>query len=268
VLCDAVWVDFPPRTFLPSFPLCLLAHCRCSSVPLLSFPAGRTAVSCMLYPSCVLYQICADSDGALLLCPLEPSRRPHPCRLPSPVHHGRGCAAGFRPRGLRTILLLWRARERGRGRSSGVRTCPKQTDPGSFRRVDARVRLLTQSTDEALAARFYVLEEQARPSVPSKPDEPLGATTLHATIGGSTMELLHRTSEEGMECYHKSRRICRLADWLPRMPPCPAMKSRGSIRVEVHVAGGTVLDCGNGSVAHEMVPDDPCTKCRDARQAA
>ena len=43
-----------------------------------------------------------------------------------------------------------------------------------------------------------------------------------------------------MECYHESRRICRLADWLPRMPPCPAMKSRGSIRVEVHVAGGTV----------------------------
>ena len=49
---------------------------------------------------------------------------------------------------------------------------------------------------------LYMLEEQARPSVPSNSDEPLGATTLHAAIGGSTMDLLHSRSDEGMEAYH------------------------------------------------------------------
>jgi len=42
-----------------------------------------------------------------------------------------------------------------------------------------------------------MLEEQARPSVPSKSNEPLGATTLHAAIGGSTMELLHEQIGRG-----------------------------------------------------------------------
>ena len=55
-------------------------------------------------------------------------------------------------------------------------------------------------------------------------------------------------SDEGVEGYHESRRICRLADWLPRMPPCPAMKSWGAIRVEVHMLRAE--SCGNGRVAH------------------
>jgi len=42
-----------------------------------------------------------------------------------------------------------------------------------------------------------MLEEKARPSVPSNPDEPLGATTLHAAIGGSTMDLLHKQIGRG-----------------------------------------------------------------------
>jgi hypothetical protein len=121
--CWRRWVDFTPD-FL-SLSAC--AHCvRPQSVPLLSFPAVA-----VLYSSCVLYQICAERDGASLLCPLEPSRRPHPCRLPSPVHYRRGCAAAFRPRGLRTTLRLAAAavaakgeRERERdARSSGVPTC-------------------------------------------------------------------------------------------------------------------------------------------------
>jgi hypothetical protein len=56
-----------------------------------------------------------------------------------------------------------------------------------------------QPTDEALTARLYMLEEQARPSVPSKSNEPLGATTLHAATGGSTMELLHEQIRRGWE---------------------------------------------------------------------
>jgi hypothetical protein len=125
VLCDAGG----SMIFTPDFPSLSHLCSRTVSVRLcLSFPFRRVGLlySCILYPSCVLYQICAGSDGASLLCPLEPSRRPHPCRLPSPVHYSRGCAAAFRPRGLRTILLLWRVRERGRGRGrgSGVRTCP------------------------------------------------------------------------------------------------------------------------------------------------
>jgi hypothetical protein len=133
--------------FTPDFlSLSVCAHCvRPQSVPLLSFPAVA-----VLYSSCVLYQICAERDGASLLCPLEPSRRPHPCRLPSPVHYRRGCAAAFRPRGLRTILRLAAAAVAGKGegerdaRSSGVPTCRyvRQTDQGSFRRVDAQSRLL------------------------------------------------------------------------------------------------------------------------------
>lgn len=132
-------------------------------------------------------------------------------------------------------------REREKERQRCTHVSVRQTDQGSFRRVSrllypaGSVSVRWQSTDEALTARLYMLEEQARPSVPSLSDEPLGATTLHATIGGSTMEHLHSRSEEVMECHHESRRICRLADWPPRMCPCPAMKSRGAIRVEVHM---------------------------------
>jgi hypothetical protein len=220
--------------FTPDFlSLSACAHCvRPQSVPLLSFPAVA-----VLYSSCVLYQICAERDGASLLCPLEPSRRPHPCRLPSSVHYRRGCAAAFRPRGLRTILRLAAAAVAAKGEGEGEgEGCEKQrcthvyvrqTDQGSFRRVDAQSRLLYcnpaggvsvrwQSTDEALAARLYMLEEQARPSVPSKSNEPLGATTLHATIGGSTMELLHKQIGRGWE-----RAITNHAAYVDSPTGCP-----------------------------------------------
>lgn len=39
---------------------------------------------------------------------------------------------------------------------------------------------------------LYMLEGQARSSVPSKSDEPLGATSLDAATGRSTMGLLHK----------------------------------------------------------------------------
>lgn len=139
--------------FTPDFlSLSACAHCvRPQSVPLLSFPAGRTTVIsavALLYSSCVLYQICAERDGASLLCPLEPSRRPHPCRLPSPVHYRRGCAAAFRPRGLRTTLRLAAAAVAAKGEGEGCekQRCThvyvRQTGQGSFRRVDAQSRLL------------------------------------------------------------------------------------------------------------------------------
>ena len=131
---------FTPDFLSPS----ACAHCvRPQSVPLLSFPAVA-----VLYSSCVLYQICAERDGASLLCPLEPSRRPHPCRLPSLVHYRRGCAAAFRPRGLRTILRLAAAAVAAKGEGEGCekQRCTyvyvRQTDQGSFRRVDAQSRQL------------------------------------------------------------------------------------------------------------------------------
>ena len=55
--------------------------------------------------TCVLYLMCAESDGASMISPLEPSRRPPSSVARSLVHYGRGCIAGFRPRGLRIILL-------------------------------------------------------------------------------------------------------------------------------------------------------------------
>jgi len=68
--------------------------------------------------TCVLYLMCAESDGASMISPLEPSRRPPSSVARSLVHYGRGCIAGFRPRGLRTApyscLLLPRWRERAR----------------------------------------------------------------------------------------------------------------------------------------------------------
>lgn len=99
------------------------------------------------------------------------------------------------------------------GRSSGVCTCTygrqakHSMEASGEWMLSAQLQYLQhpaggvsdrwQSTDEALTARLYMLEEQARPSVPSKFDEPLGATTLHATIGGSTMELLHEQIRQG-----------------------------------------------------------------------
>jgi hypothetical protein len=158
------------------------------------------------------------------------------------------------------ILLRWRERERDAGWERQrcthvyVRYGRQAKQASRFRRVDAQCPTLPvpgwrrdrwQSTDEALAAELYMLEEQARPSVPSKSDEPLGATTLHAAIGGSTMGLLHEQIGRGYGGL--SRRICRLADSLPRICPCPTMKSRGgAIRVEVHVARSW-----RGSVAHD-----------------
>jgi hypothetical protein len=93
------WVDFHPG--LSCFPsLCSRTVFVVCASPF--WRVGLLEAVCRLYRSSELYHTCTESDGASLLCPLEPSRRPRPCRLPSVarslVHYGRGCAAGFRPR--------------------------------------------------------------------------------------------------------------------------------------------------------------------------